>query len=82
MQFVTKLREVPHAFPEPNDVSVTHAWDGLVSYRYDETPCRPRTSSGIHYALGYRGTDVSRAIGAKWELSRQAASLQKLGSVQ
>lgn len=76
--------EMLHAFSELKNVSVTHAWDGLIGYTYGEPPCLGRTSWGIHYALGCRGSDVSRAtyFGAKWELSRQAMSFQNLRSVQ
>lgn len=48
-------------FPEIGDVPVTHAWSGLIGYTYDEIPHLGRTAAGLHYALGYCGTGVSRA---------------------
>ena len=40
---------------------VTHAWDGKIGYTCDEVPHLGRAASGVHYALGYCGTGVSRA---------------------
>ncbi len=54
-------RDMLQVFPDLKDVSVTHAWDGLIGYTYDEIPHIGCTASGVHYALGYCGTGVSRA---------------------
>ncbi len=54
-------RDMLHVFPELADTPVTHAWDGLIGYTFDEVPHLGATSSGVHYALGYCGTGVSRA---------------------
>jgi glycine/D-amino acid oxidase-like deaminating enzyme len=54
-------RDMLHVFPELEDVPVTHAWDGLIGYTQDEVPHLGRTAAGMHYALGYCGTGVSRA---------------------
>ncbi len=54
-------RDMLHVFPDLKAVPVTHAWDGQIGYTYDEVPHIGRTASGIHYALGYCGTGVSRA---------------------
>jgi len=54
-------RDMLHVFPDLADVPVTHAWDGMIGYTYDEVPHLGRTSAGLHYALGYCGTGVSRA---------------------
>ncbi len=64
-------------FPDLKDVPVTHAWDGRIGYTYDEVPHIGRTALGIHYALGYCGTGVSRAtyFGNK-------IALQMLGSAE
>lgn len=48
-------------FPDVADVPVTHAWSGLIGYTYDEVPHLGSAASGVHYALGYCGTGVSRA---------------------
>jgi glycine/D-amino acid oxidase-like deaminating enzyme len=48
-------------FPELKDVAITHAWDGKIGYTFDEIPHLGRAASGVHYALGYCGTGVSRA---------------------
>lgn len=54
-------RDMLHVFPDLADVPVTHAWSGLIGYTYDEIPHLGRTAAGVHYALGYCGTGVSRA---------------------
>ena len=54
-------RDMLHVFPELEDVPVTHAWDGLIGYTFDEVPHIGRTAAGLHYAIGYCGTGVSRA---------------------
>jgi glycine/D-amino acid oxidase-like deaminating enzyme len=54
-------RDLLHVFPDLADVPVTHAWSGMIGYTYDEVPHLGRTARGIHYAIGYCGTGVSRA---------------------
>ncbi|MBS0251757.1 MAG: FAD-binding oxidoreductase [Proteobacteria bacterium] len=54
-------RDMLSVFPDLKDVPITHAWDGKIGYTYDEVPHIGRTSAGIHYAVGYCGTGVSRA---------------------
>ncbi len=54
-------RDMLHVFPDLGNVAITHAWDGQIGYTYDEVPHIGCTKSGIHYALGYCGTGVSRA---------------------
>ncbi|WP_414463985.1 NAD(P)/FAD-dependent oxidoreductase [Hyphomicrobium sp. DY-1] len=54
-------RDMLRVFPDLKDVPITHAWDGKIGYTYDEIPHIGRTPKGIHYALGYCGTGVSRA---------------------
>lgn len=54
-------RDLLRTFPELDGVPVTHAWDGMIGYTYDEVPHLGRTAAGVHYALGYCGTGVSRA---------------------
>lgn len=54
-------RDMLRVFPELKGAPVTHAWDGRIGYTYDEVPHLGRTPAGIHYALGYCGTGVSRA---------------------
>ena len=54
-------RDMLSVFPELKDVAVTHAWDGKIGYTFDEVPHLGRAASGVHYALGYCGTGVSRA---------------------
>lgn len=55
------VRDMLHVFPALRDVPVTHAWDGQIGYTHDEVPHLGKTAGGIHYALGYCGTGVSRA---------------------
>ena len=54
-------RDMIRVFPDIADVPITHAWDGMIGYTYDEVPHLGRTAAGLHYALGYCGTGVSRA---------------------
>ncbi|HML27794.1 MAG TPA: FAD-binding oxidoreductase [Hyphomicrobium sp.] len=54
-------QDMLRVFPALKDVPITHAWDGKIGYTYDEVPHLGRTPAGIHYALGYCGTGVSRA---------------------
>ncbi len=48
-------------FPGLGDIAVTHAWDGQIGYTHDALPHLGRMADGIHYAVGYCGTGVSRA---------------------
>lgn len=48
-------------FPHLGATDVTHAWDGQIGYTYDELPHLGRMADGVHYAVGYCGTGVSRA---------------------
>lgn len=54
-------RDMLTVFPDLADVPITHAWSGLIGYTYDEIPHLGRTAAGLHYAIGYCGTGVSRA---------------------
>jgi glycine/D-amino acid oxidase-like deaminating enzyme len=54
-------RDMLHVFPALAETAVTHAWDGLIGYTFDEVPHLGCTSKGVHFALGYCGTGVSRA---------------------
>ena len=40
---------------------MTHGWTGAIGYTFDELPHLGRTPEGIHYAMGYCGTGVSRS---------------------
>lgn len=53
-------RDMLRVFPDLAQVPITHAWDGLIGYTFDEVPHLGRTAAGIHYAVGYCGTGVSR----------------------
>jgi len=64
----TSLRAFRHlaadmvaVFPDLASAAITHAWDGRIGYTFDEIPHLGRAASGVHYALGYCGTGVSRA---------------------
>ncbi|TKV71681.1 FAD-dependent oxidoreductase [Bradyrhizobium elkanii] len=54
-------RDLLSVFPGLSAVPVTHGWDGLIGYTFDEVPHLGSTRSGVHYAIGYCGTGVSRA---------------------
>jgi glycine/D-amino acid oxidase-like deaminating enzyme len=55
------VRDMLHVFPELAGTAISHAWDGLIGYTFDEVPHLGYTGKGIHFALGYCGTGVSRA---------------------
>lgn len=59
--FAHLARDMLSVFPTLADAGVTHAWTGAIGYTFDEVPHLGRTSDGIHYAVGYCGTGVSRA---------------------
>jgi glycine/D-amino acid oxidase-like deaminating enzyme len=54
-------KELLSVFPELDETVVTHAWEGRIGYTYDSQPHLGRMADGIHYAVGYCGTGVSRA---------------------
>ncbi|ODS00823.1 FAD-dependent oxidoreductase [Methyloceanibacter superfactus] len=54
-------RDLLAVFPDLGDIAVTHAWDGQIGYTHDELPHLGRMADGLHYAVGYCGTGVSRA---------------------
>lgn len=54
-------RDLLDTFPQMADAPVSHAWSGRIGYTFDEFPHLGRTPAGIHYAMGYCGTGVSRA---------------------
>jgi glycine/D-amino acid oxidase-like deaminating enzyme len=64
-------RDMIAVFPDLADVSITHAWDGLIGYTYDEVPHLGRTAAGVHFAIGYCGTGVSRATYFGQKIARQ-----------
>jgi glycine/D-amino acid oxidase-like deaminating enzyme len=54
-------RDLLDTFPDLEDVPVSHAWSGLIGYTFDEFPHLGRSPDGVHYAMGYCGTGVSRS---------------------
>lgn len=66
-------RDMLHVFPQLKSTPVTHAWDGLIGYSFDEVPHIGRTAGGLHYALGYCGTGVSRATYFGHKIALQVA---------
>ncbi len=54
-------RDLLQTFPGLGDVEVSHAWSGLIGYTFDEFPHLGRSPDGVHYAMGYCGTGVSRS---------------------
>lgn len=70
-------RDMLHVFPELEEVPVTHAWDGLIGYTFDEVPHLGRTAAGLHYAVGYCGTGVSRATYFGHKIALQLLGLKE-----
>lgn len=54
-------RDLLKVFPDLDEVPVTHGWSGRIGYTFDELPHLGKTPDGIHYAMGYCGTGVSRS---------------------
>lgn len=54
-------RDILRVFPSLADAPVSHAWSGKIGYTFDELPHLGKTPAGIHYAMGYCGTGVSRS---------------------
>ena len=54
-------RDLLDTFPGLDDVAVSHAWSGFIGYTFDEFPHLGRSPEGVHYAMGYCGTGVSRS---------------------
>lgn len=54
-------RDLVDTFPDLGDVPVSHAWSGLIGYTFDEFPHLGRSPDGVHFAMGYCGTGVSRS---------------------
>lgn len=48
-------------FPDLGAAGVTHGWTGQIGYTHDEHPHLGRTPQGVHYAMGYCGTGVTRS---------------------
>lgn len=63
--------ELLELFPVLANTTVTHAWHGRIGYTFDELPHLGKTPEGIHYAMGYCGTGVSRAIYFGNRIARQ-----------
>lgn len=51
-----------NVFPCLKDVKIEFCWSGLVGYSFDEMPHIGVNEEGIHYACGYCGTGVTRAV--------------------
>lgn len=54
-------RDLLECLPQMADVRVSHGWSGKIGYTFDEFPHLGVTPDGIHYAMGYCGTGVSRS---------------------
>jgi glycine/D-amino acid oxidase-like deaminating enzyme len=48
-------------FPQLDDVPVSHSWNGLVAYTFDELP-HIGVQDGVHYCMGYCGSGVSLSL--------------------
>ena len=54
-------RDLLEVFPQAGDLAVSHAWSGQIGYTFDEFPHLGLAPDGLHYAMGYCGTGVSRS---------------------
>ena len=54
-------RDMLKVFPALAEVPVSHGWSGRIGYTFDEFPHLGKSPDGIHYAMGYCGTGVSRS---------------------
>jgi len=62
-------RDLLRTFPALGDVPVTDGWTGQIGYTFDEFPHLGRAPNGVHYALGYCGTGVSRSTYFGWKIA-------------
>lgn len=53
-------RDMLRVFPDLAGVRLTHGWSGYIAYTADTLP-HIGVHNGIHYAMGYCGTGVSRS---------------------
>ena len=63
-------QEMVRIFPPLSNTPLTHCWSGYVAYTRDVLP-HIGTYDGIHYALGYCGSGISRSSYAGWKIARQ-----------
>lgn len=70
-------RDLLETFPQLADAPVSHAWSGRIGYTFDEFPHLGRTPAGIHYAMGYCGTGVSRASWFGRKIAQQLLGLRE-----
>ena len=54
-------QEMCRLFPEVRGYGISHSWSGTVAYTFDEAP-HTGIHDGIHYAMGYCGSGVTRSI--------------------
>jgi glycine/D-amino acid oxidase-like deaminating enzyme len=54
-------RDLLRLLPDIGDVEVSHGWTGAIAQTYDSFPHLGRTADGLHFAIGYCGTGVSRS---------------------
>lgn len=54
-------KDLLKVFPDLEDAPVSHGWSGNIGYTFDELPHLGKTPDGIHYAMGYCGTGVTRS---------------------
>lgn len=57
-------------FPGLKNVRASHVWYGLVAYSFDHAP-HIGTRDGVHYAMGYCGSGITRALYLGMKLSRK-----------
>lgn len=53
-------KDMVRVFPDLSSAEITHGWTGKIGYTFDSLP-HLGCLDGIHYALGYCGTGVSRS---------------------
>lgn len=57
-------------FPELKKVNIEYSWSGKVAYTFDHTP-HLGIHDGLHFAIGYCGSGVTRSIYLARQLSRK-----------
>ena len=68
--FAPLRREITRIFPSLAKVPLTHCWSGYVAYTRDTLP-HLGINDGIHYAMGYCGSGVSRSSYAGYKIAQQ-----------
>jgi len=76
---IPSREDLLRTFPKLAPFKVTHGWSGQIGYTFDELPHLGKTSAGIHFAMGYCGTGVSRSTTSATRSPCRSFATRKVG---